>query len=177
MKPDLVPHAFFLTRGVGTHGSRLVSFELALREAGIPQFNLVTVSSILPPACRQVSPEEGLAQLSAGEIVFCVLARAETQRGGEPIAAGVCLARLRDGGAYGYIAEHSGKGLSEAEVNLLTRSDAVEMLTTLSGSGGGEAFEFSSYAQAAVGAADGVWTTAVAAVVFILGEREHDERP
>ena len=46
-----IPKSFFLTRGIGTHKERLTAFELALRDADIEQQNLVTVSSILPPAC------------------------------------------------------------------------------------------------------------------------------
>lgn len=42
----VIPKAFFLTRGIGTHKEQLTAFELALRDADIEQQNLVTVSSI-----------------------------------------------------------------------------------------------------------------------------------
>ena len=38
----------FLTKGVGRHREKLTSFELALRDARIAEFNLVRVSSIFP---------------------------------------------------------------------------------------------------------------------------------
>lgn len=44
-----VPKIVFFTKGVGVHKEKLRSFELALREAGIAQYNIVSVSSILPP--------------------------------------------------------------------------------------------------------------------------------
>ena len=53
--PTLVPKKIFLTKGVGRHKERLASFELALRDAGIEAYNLVTVSSIFPPRCKVVS--------------------------------------------------------------------------------------------------------------------------
>ena len=60
---NLVPHKIFFTSGVGTHTEYLESFESALRDAGIEKFNLVTVSSILPPGCEFVSKKDGLSEL------------------------------------------------------------------------------------------------------------------
>ena len=59
MITKLIPRKVFFTSGVGTHPEHLESFEVALRDAGIEKFNLVTVSSILPPNCDIVSGEEG----------------------------------------------------------------------------------------------------------------------
>ena len=56
-----IPSIMFLTKGVGRHREQLTSFELALRDAGIASFNLVSVSSIFPPNCRLVSKQKGLA--------------------------------------------------------------------------------------------------------------------
>ena len=75
MITKLIPRKVFFTSGVGTHPEHLESFEVALRDAGIEKFNLVTVSSILPPNCEIVSREEGLKELNPGEIVFCVMSR------------------------------------------------------------------------------------------------------
>ena len=55
-----VPSKLFFTRGVGVHKEKLSSFELALRSAGIAQFNLVRVSSIYPPECKIVTRAQGL---------------------------------------------------------------------------------------------------------------------
>ena len=57
----LLPSKIFLTRGQGRHKEKLVSFELALHEAGIAPFNLVRVSSIYPPLCRFVSKDAACA--------------------------------------------------------------------------------------------------------------------
>ena len=61
----MVPREVFFTKGVGKHRTRLQSFELALRHAGIEKCNLVRVSSIFPPACKIVTRSRGLAILTA----------------------------------------------------------------------------------------------------------------
>ena len=76
----------YLTKGVGVHREKLTSFELALRDAGIAEFNLVRVSSIFPPYCKIVPKEDGLRLLQAGEIVFVVLAEMATNEPGRRIA-------------------------------------------------------------------------------------------
>src|SRR3990172_6953134 len=61
-----VPREMFLSKGVGQHKARLASFEWALRDAGIAQFNLVSVSSIFPPHCPITPREKGLGRAEAG---------------------------------------------------------------------------------------------------------------
>ncbi len=74
----MIPSKVFLTHGVGRQREKLQSFELALRDAGIAGLNLVSVSSIVPPRCKIIPKEKGLAELSPGQITFTVLARMET---------------------------------------------------------------------------------------------------
>ena len=54
-----IPRKLFLTKGVGRHKEKLSSFELALRSAGIAEYNLVKVSSIVPPNCQLISRSLG----------------------------------------------------------------------------------------------------------------------
>ena len=70
---NFVPSKVFLTKGVGRHRDYLQSFELALRDAGIAQCNLVNVSSILPPKCKFVPKEKGIQELHPGQITFVVM--------------------------------------------------------------------------------------------------------
>jgi arginine decarboxylase len=172
----LIPRKFFLTRGVGVHEDKLVSFEMALRDARIPQFNLVTVSSILPPGCEQVTIDEGLKQLSAGQIVFCVLSRNETNSPGDLISASVAVARHTDPAHHGYIAEHHTWAQTEEQVQAYSNHQAVTMLSTLTDGLNGD-MEASAavlkdtlgITQTAPAATDERWTTVIAAAVFILG--------
>ena len=109
---SFVPNKIFFTKGVGTHKDELHSFERALRDAGIEKFNLVTVSSILPPACQKITREKGLAELKPGEIVFCVMAKNATNEPNRLIAASIgCAVPADKENQYGYLSEHHRRGL------------------------------------------------------------------
>ncbi|HKN47266.1 MAG TPA: pyruvoyl-dependent arginine decarboxylase, partial [Candidatus Polarisedimenticolia bacterium] len=68
MSVAYVPKKLHLTKGVGKHREKLSSFEMALRSAGIASYNLVRVSSIFPPHCKLISPQEGTKLLRPGQI-------------------------------------------------------------------------------------------------------------
>src|SRR3954469_8492769 len=96
MSEMLVPKAIFFTNGVGVHKDRLSSFELSLRDAGIEKANLVTVSSIFPPRCKEISRKEGEKLIKPGQIVHCVMARQDTNEPNRLIAASIGVARPAD---------------------------------------------------------------------------------
>jgi arginine decarboxylase len=121
----------FLTRGVGRHKEKLAAFELALRAAGIAHFNLVSVSSILPPHCRLVSRKEGLTHLSAGEIVHVVMSRAESNEPHRQLAASVGVAVPRDRSMYGYLSEHHSFGETDEQAGDYAEDIAAQMLATI----------------------------------------------
>src|SRR5512144_2985558 len=89
MRQGLVPKKVFFTTGVGRHKEMLESFEMALRDAGIEKYNLVAVSSILPPRCELITKEDGLAELKPGEIVFTVMSRNSSNEPSRRIAASI----------------------------------------------------------------------------------------
>ena len=177
-----VPTHFFLTSGVGVHRERLTAFELALRDADIEQQNLVTVSSILPPGCIEIDRASGVATLKPGEITFCVMARSDADEAGRRINASIGLARPSDPAMYGYISEHHGHGMTEAESGDYAEDLAATMLASTLG------IEFdpdaawnerkrlyqttnliissTSRTAATVGASGGRWTCAIAVAVF-----------
>jgi arginine decarboxylase len=128
-----IPKSFFLTEGIGTHKEQLTAFELALRDADIEQPNLVTVSSILPPGCVELGRDAGVATLQPGEITFCVMARSETNEPGRRVNASIGLARPSDPSMYGYISEHHGYGMDEAQSGDYTEDLAATMLASTLG--------------------------------------------
>src|SRR2546425_3307173 len=73
-----VPTKAFLTKGVGRHREKLTSFEMALRDSHLANFNLVRGSSIFPPHCELVDREEGLSLMKPGQVVFAVIAESAT---------------------------------------------------------------------------------------------------
>ena len=161
----LIPKSVFLTTGIGHHEFELESFEEALRSAGIEKFNLVTVSSILPPNCKMVTKEEGLAELAPGEIVFCVLSRISSNERDRKLGAAVgCAFPKNPEVDHGYISEHHGFGLSRFELASHTKAMAADMFETFRM----EAPEKTISANETFVKELGQWTTVIAAAVFTL---------
>ena len=179
----MVPSKVFFTKGVGRHKERLQSFELALRNAGVARLNLVTVSSILPPNCKIVSRVKGLPLLSPGEITFTVMARTETNESGRQIVASIGLAQPSEGHQYGYLSEHHAYGQTEEVAGDYAEDLAATMLATTLGLEfdpdkawderkqlyrmSGKFVRSSSITQAARGSKNGLWSTVIAAAVFV----------
>ena len=181
---SLVPKEVFFTKGVGRHRTRLQSFELALRWAGIAEGNLVRVSSILPPHCKIISRSRGLAKLQVGEITFLVLAEEATDEPSRLVGAGVGLAQPAARDTYGYISEHHGFGMTEQKLSDLVEDMAATMLATTLGiefdpelayderkelyKMSGKIVRTRACVQTAEGDKNGLWTTVVAAAVMLL---------
>ncbi len=178
-----VPSRVLLTKGVGRHRDKLTSFEWALRDAGIARFNLVRVSSILPPGCRIVARRKGLEAMASGTLVFCVMAEAFTQEPHRLVSASVGLAVPRDPSRYGYLSEHHGFGQTDEVAGDCAEDLAAQMLATTLGVPfdvdsdydarkeqfrmGGLIVRTTNVTQSAIGDRDGLWTTVLAAAVFI----------
>lgn len=179
----ILPAKIFLTKGSGQHKEKLVSFEKALREAGISPFNLVRVSSILPPGCELIAAEKGLKLLSPGQVVFLVMSENATNEGERLISASIGMAVPKGRKSYGYLAEHEGFGQTERDAGRYTEDLAAEMLATKLGrkfnprkaqGTNGRTYRLSSTlsittrstTQIAKGS-EGVWTTVIAAAVFV----------
>lgn len=176
------PQKMFLTKGVGVHKDKLASFELALRSAGIEKHNLVTVSSILPPNCQIISKEKGERMLNPGQIVFCVLARSETNEPNRLISAAIGVARPSDENNYGYLSEHHGFGEVAKKTGEYAEDLAATMLATTLGIefdsdkawderkqtyiSSGHIFKTTNMCQSAEGNKDGLWTTVISVAVF-----------
>jgi len=133
MSELFVPKAIFFTNGVGVHKDRLSSFELALRDAGIEKANLVTVSSIFPPHCKEISRKEGQKYIMPGQIVHCVMARQDTNEPNRLIAASIGLARPADPNQYGYLSEHHSYGETARKAGEYAEDLAATMLATTLG--------------------------------------------
>jgi len=99
----MIPKEFFITSGKATSPvSELNAFDLALKNAGIAQCNLVSVSSILPQGCK----ERKWKKITAGAITHAVLARMDGEEG-TTIGAGIAWAWEKND-KYGLVAEAHG---------------------------------------------------------------------
>ena len=180
---DFMPKECFFTKGVGRQKEKLMSFELALRDAGIEKQNLVRVSSIYPTSCKIISKNDGLPKLKAGQITFVVLAESATDEPNRLVCAGIGLA-IPKNHAHGYIAEHHGYGMTEKRTEDLVEDLAATMLATTLGipfdadkaweereqqyKMGGEIVKTRAFVQTAEGDKNGLWTSVIASIVMIL---------
>lgn len=180
--PQFVPGKAFFTAGSGIHKHKLTSFEMALRDAGIAQHNLVRVSSIFPPGCEIVSRSEGTKMLRPGQVVFCVLSEAATNEPSRRVGSTVGVAIPADSERYGYISEHHAFGQSAREMGDYAEDLAASMLATVLGVPfdseeawderreqwklSGNIVETQNHTMVADGPEDGKWVTTVSAAVF-----------
>ena len=177
-----MPTKAFVTKGVGRHKEKLTSFELALRDARVAQFNLVRVSSIFPPHCELVSPDEGLKNMRPGQVVFAVVAEAQTNEPSRLAAAAIGLAIPADSNHHGYISEHHAFGQRREPAGDYAEDLAASMLATVLGVPfdplvawderkeqwllSGEIVKTTNVSCTAEAQDDGRWVTVVSILVF-----------
>jgi len=181
---DFVPKKVFFTKGVGRSKEQLTSFELALRDAGIAPYNLVTVSSIMPPGARMVSRKEGLTNLNPGQVVFVVMSRISSNEPNRLLVASVGCAIPSEKKSYGYLSEHHVYGQTEEKAGEYAEDLAASMLASTLGiefdtekawnerekyfKMSGKIVRTTNITQSAVSDKNGKWTSVVAAAVLIL---------
>jgi arginine decarboxylase len=179
----MVPEKVFLTEGVGRHKEKLQSFEMALRDAEIAKYNLVRVSSILPPGCRIISKNRGVELLKAGEVIHCVFSENSTNEPNRLLAASIGIAIPSGKENYGYLSEHHSFGQTEKVAGDYAEDLAATMLASTLGiefdledawderkevfKMHGQIVRTSNVTQSAIGDKRGFWTTVIAAAVFI----------
>lgn len=168
---------------MGKHKEKLESFEFALRSARIEKFNLVRVSSILPPDCKIVSREKGLKELITGQIVYCVLSQNASNEPRRLLAASIGCAVPADRKNYGYLSEHHSFGEPEEKSKDYAEDLAASMLASTLGieldlnkswderkevwKVSGKIVRTRSTTQSAIVPKDGRWTTVLSAAVFV----------
>ena len=179
----MTPTKMFFTKGVGVNKDKLAAFEAALRDAGIERCNLVCVSSIFPPNCKILSREEGLKLLKPGEITYVVMDRNETSEPNRLVSAAIGFAKTSDPNLYGYISEHHAYGEVAKKSGEYAEDLAATMLATTLGVqfnpdtawderkqeyiASGYITKTSHTCQSAQGNKDGLWTSVLAAAVFL----------
>ena len=179
----MVPRKVFFTKGVGKHKHELQSFELALRSAGIEKCNLVNVSSIIPPNCKIIPKNVGISQLKPGEITYCVMSRNKTNEPNRLVGAAIGVAIPKEKDSYGYISEHHSFGEVSKKLGDHVEDLSATMLAMTLGLDfdpdkawderkqeykmSGRFVRTQSIVQTARGDKNGLWTTVIAAAVFL----------
>ena len=182
---QLIPTKMFFTKGVGHHRNKLQSFEIALRNCGIEQCNLVNVSSIFPPECKIITKTQGIKLLRPGQITFVVMAKESTNEPNRLVAAAIGLAQPSDKKQYGYISEHHSFGETNRKASDFAEDLAATMLASTLGieldpekawderkqlyvTDKNRKFKSRSIAQTAEGHKEGLWTTVIACAVMLI---------
>lgn len=182
---SLVPKKIFFVKGKGfSTNSELRSFEQALRDAGIEKFNIVKVSSIIPPHCEEVSKEEGLKELKVGQIVYSVMSRISSNKKNKVICASIGVAKPVNEEDYGYLSEKHSIDIEPRKVAKRTKELAAEMLVTTHGFSydpqlvfsektenfklNEKTIELKSITESALINLDYEWATVMAAAIFIV---------
>lgn len=169
---------------MGKHKDKLQSFELALRKAGIQKCNLVKVSSIFPPNAKIVTKAKGQTLINDGEVIFCVMSENATKEPNRMVSASVGLALPAESNHYGYLSEHHAYGETDEKAGDYAEDLAATMLATTLGIEfdpeknyderkeiyrmSGKIIKTRNTTQSALGDKQGLWTTVVAAAIFIL---------
>jgi len=181
---SFVPKAVFFVTGIGYHKSKLGSFEQSLRNANIAIYNLVKVSSILPPYCLEIPKEDGLAQLRPGQILYTVLSRASSNEYNRLISVSIGVAKPADTRTYGYLSEYHEFGVKPEKTGDIAEDLAAEMLATTLGVSfnpeadydekreifkmDGKIVETKNFTESATVREEGEWLTVLASAVFLL---------
>ena len=96
---------YFMTEGYGCSEYALNAFDNALMNAGIGDYNLIKLSSVLPPNCKKAD----FVNLPAGSFLHTAYACHIEASIGNRISAAIAIAIPRDSSLPGIIMESAGQ--------------------------------------------------------------------
>lgn len=102
------PERFIIVAAAAEANHALTAFDAALLKAGLGNVNLVRLSSILPPGCRET---DGI-KFPPGSFVPTAYGATSSEKKGELIAAAVGVGFSAE--SFGVIMEHAGHCSAEA---------------------------------------------------------------
>ncbi|WP_375424172.1 pyruvoyl-dependent arginine decarboxylase [uncultured Friedmanniella sp.] len=108
-----------LSHGHGHGPTTLAAFDAALLSAGVADFNLLRLSSVIPPGARvEVVTPDGQIRGEHGDLLYCVYACATADRPGTHAWAGIAWALRPDGSGAGLFVEHQADSRTGLEAAL-----------------------------------------------------------
>jgi arginine decarboxylase len=115
-----------VSSGAGAGPTQLAAFDAALQAAGVAGYNIVRLSSVIPPhaVVREVNGNEPLNG-TQGDIAFCVYAAAYASTPGEQAWAGMAWATRVDGLGAGLFVEHTAASESTIRRDLNATLEAM----------------------------------------------------
>jgi len=134
-----IPTTYFVTTGTGESDQGIppdpyetFSYDLALLEAGIENFNVVYYTSVLPPESKEVSFESVKHTFHHGAVLETIMAKAGGVKG-DTVAAGIGRVWAVDdkGKTIGGFAAEYERVYSKQKVSAeKTRTDAIKQLAS-----------------------------------------------
>ncbi len=113
------PLTIRVSTGTGTGRTQLAAFDAALAAAGVSNFNLIRLSSVVPPGST-ILEVDGLDQLRGehGDALYCVYAETHASLPRHEAWAGVAWSRRDDGSGAGLFVEHEGPSHEQVTTDL-----------------------------------------------------------
>jgi arginine decarboxylase len=122
----------FVAGGVGEGSTLLSAFDNALAQVNILNFNLLVLSSVIPPGST-VQPvnrlADGAIQGQFGDRLYVVRAECRSQMAGDVLGSIVGWYQFHDG--RGLFTEHEMIGKSEVDVTVSLREEMINTLRDL----------------------------------------------
>ena len=116
-----------VTVGTGSAPTELAAFDAALHVAGVAHFNLIRLSSLIPPGSHVTSPSQWQALEGRwGDRLYAVYAVHAVSTPGGPACAGLAWLQDENTGA-GMFVEHAGSDEKSVEARL---HSTLEDMTT-----------------------------------------------
>jgi arginine decarboxylase len=179
----MIPKNFFLTKGVGKHKEQLQSFELALRDAGKQMCKLVAVSSIVSTSMRTCHTPKRPKNDTPRRNHLCSHRNNATNEPHRLVASSIRRSYPSEKNQYGYLSEHHSFGQTDETAGDYAEDLAATMLATTMGiqfdpetawderkqlfKTSGLIIKTANITQSTAGDKNGLWTTTVAAAVFV----------
>ena len=107
------PSKYILTSGIGADVYQLVSFDKALSASKISDYNLVKVSSILPPQCL----ESDFITIPKGSVLFTAYSSISSCKYDTTISAAIAVGIPKSPYEIGVIMEFSGINSVDVSIN------------------------------------------------------------
>lgn len=126
MRDHYIATEYAMSKGVGVSEKRLPSFDKALLDAGVGNYNLVKLSSILPARCHEIRIENIRNRIREGSLLPVAYATISSDRPGEKIASAIAVGFPADDSKVGVIMEYSNAGIDGREAERIVREMVEE---------------------------------------------------
>lgn len=118
-----LPKNYIIKTGTGNACHKLGAFDRALILAGICDYNLIKVSSVLPPKCK----EQNIISLAKGSLLPSAFARIYSNTLGECISAAVAIGIPVNKSDIGVIMEYSSYNCKEETEQIVRKFAEIAM--------------------------------------------------